>query len=881
MKHVYFFGEGNREMKNSLGGKGAGLHEMTRIGIPVPPGFTITAETCVYYFTHDNKLPKGLKEEVEKALKRLERKMDKRFGDIENPLLVSVRSGARVSMPGMMDTILNLGLNKDTIAGLIKNTGDKRFAYDCYRRLIHMYGNVVLRIAHEQFEDAIAKLKKEKGAKLDSELSADALQELTETYANIIKKFGKKFPQDPMEQLWGAIEAVFRSWENQRAIEYRRLNNIPDDWGTASNIQAMVFGNMGINSMTGVAFTRNPATGENVFYGEWLPNAQGEDVVAGIRTPHSLSKAEKEKSGSEIKSLEEMFPVTYEELVKIRGKLEKHFQDLQDIEFTMEKGELFILQTRSGKRTSLAAVKIAVDMVEEGLIDKKEAIMRVNPKDIDQLLHPMVDPDAEVEELARGLPASPGAATGEVVFSPTEAVEKRERNINCVLVRIETSPEDIKGMASAEGILTQRGGMTSHAAVVARGMGKPCVAGCESISIDYSKKQFKVGKVTIKEGDVLTLDGATGRVMKGDVSKIKASLSGEFGKLLSYADEFRRLGVRTNADTPSDAKTARDFGCEGIGLCRTEHMFFGGDRIMAMREMIIAETKEEREKALSKILPMQKEDFVGIFRVMDGLPVIIRTLDPPLHEFLPKEPKAIREIAEEMDVKPEVIEEKAKALSELNPMLGNRGCRLGITYPEITKMQARAIFEAACEVTKEGKKVIPEVMIPLVGSVEELENQRGLVEDVAREVFKKTGVDLDYMIGTMIELPRAALTADEIGKVADFFSYGTNDLTQTTFGFSRDDVAKILDTYLGKGILEYDPFQTIDENGVGQLVKIGLEKGKSANPKLEVGICGEHGGDPRSIDFCERVGLDYVSCSPYRVPVARLAAAQAGIRNKG
>ncbi|PIS25817.1 MAG: pyruvate, phosphate dikinase [bacterium (Candidatus Stahlbacteria) CG08_land_8_20_14_0_20_40_26] len=879
MKYVYFFGEGDKNMKTVLGGKGAGLHEMTRIDIPVPPGFTITTEACVYYFTHDNTSPEGLKEEVKRVLNRLEKHMHKKFGDIDNPLLVSVRSGARASMPGMMDTILNLGLNRNTMDGLIKNTGNKRFVYDCYRRLLHMYGNVVLEIPHEEFEEILTELRQKEGVNLDSELSSKSLGELVKKYEERIKKHGKTFPGDPVEQLWGAIEAVFRSWNNDRAKEYRRLNNIPEDWGTACNVQAMVFGNMGEDSMTGVAFTRNPATGENLFYGEWLPNAQGEDVVAGIRTPHPLSVVEKERSNSSLPSLEELFPDIYRELCAIREKLERHFRDVQDIEFTMEKGKLFILQTRTGKRTPLAAVKIAVDMADEKLITNEEAIMRVDPKDIDLLLHPIIDPDAKVEVVTRGLPASPGATTGKVVFSSEDAVKMKEKGEACILVRIETSPEDIKGMASAEGILTQRGGMTSHAAVVTRGMGKPCVVGCESINIDYKNKLFKKGGTVIKEGDEITIDGATGRVMKGNIPKIKASLSGEFGRLLSFADTMRRLGVRTNADTPHDARTARDFGCEGIGLCRTEHMFFGKERIKAVREMIIAGTREERERALAKILPMQKEDFKEIFRVMDGLPVIIRTLDPPLHEFLPKEETAIRELAKEMNVESKVIEEKVRALSETNPMLGHRGCRLGVTYPEITAMQSRAIFEAACEVTKEGIKVIPEVMIPVVSSVEEFKNQRGVVEEVAKEVMKEQEIEIKYMIGTMIELPRAALTADEIAKIADFFSYGTNDLTQTTFGFSRDDVAKILDSYIQKGILSYDPFQTLDEKGVGELIKIGFKNGKRTNPKLEVGICGEHGGDPKSIDFCERTGLDYVSCSPYRIPVARLAAAQAKIRN--
>ncbi len=875
MKYIYFFGEGSKEMRDELGGKGAGLHEMTRIGIPVPPGFTITTDACVHYFTHKNSFPDGLKQEIENNLKRLEKVMGKGFGDRDNPLLVSVRSGSRFSMPGMMDSILNIGMNKKTVNGLIKNTGDSRFVYDCYRRLVHMYANVVLGIPHEQFESTLTCMRQKEKVNSDSALSTNALCELISLYEKIIERENKEFPEDPTHQLLGAIESVFLSWNNERAKEYRRLNNISGDWGTACNIQAMVFGNMAGESMTGVAFTRNPATGENTFYGEWLPNAQGEDVVAGIRTPHPLSRMEKEKSGSPLSSLEETFSSTYRELYAIREKLEKHFQDMQDIEFTMENGRLFILQTRSGKRTPSAGVKIAVDMVEEGLITEKEAVMRVRPEDIDLLLHPMIDPDAEVEVIAEGLPASPGAATGKVAFS-SEDVVKREGE-KCILVRVETSPDDIKGMAIAEGILTQRGGMTSHAAVVTRGMGKPCVVGCESINVDYKERLFKVGKIVIREGDIITIDGAKGRLMQGDVKKIKASLTGEVGRLLSFTDRIRRLGIRANADTPDDAKTARDFGCEGIGLCRTEHMFFGGDRIKSVREMIMAETTEEREKALAKILPMQREDFKGIFRVMDGLPVIIRTLDPPLNEFLPKEEKAMKELAVEMGVHLSVIKEKVQSLSELNPMLGHRGCRLGITYPEITKMQARAIFEAACDITKEGRKVIPEVMIPLVAGAEEFEHQRKVVDEVADKVMEEQGLKIDYMVGTMIELPRAALTADRIAERADFFSYGTNDLTQTTFGFSRDDVAKILESYRERGILSYDPFQTLDQEGVGALIKMGLEKGKKRDPKLEIGICGEHGGDPKSINFCEKIGLDYVSCSPYRVPVARLSAAQAAL----
>ncbi|RKZ25834.1 pyruvate, phosphate dikinase [bacterium] len=877
-KYVYFFGgeraDGNAKMKDILGGKGAGLAEMTNLGVPVPPGFTISTEVCTYFYKHDS-YPEGLEEEVKEGMKHIESMMGKRFGDPENPLLVSVRSGARVSMPGMMDTILNLGLNDETVKGLEKATGNPRFAYDSYRRFVQMYANVVLGVPHDEFEKLLEEKKKEKGVKLDTELTAEDWKELVVKYKELIKSKGLSFPETPEEQLWGAIRAVFLSWNNKRAIEYRKIHNIPDDWGTAVNVQAMVFGNMGEDSGTGVAFTRNPATGENEFYGEYLTNAQGEDVVAGIRTPLPLTK--RQKTREDELSLEEIMPEIFQELCEIRKKLEHHFRDMQDIEFTIERGKLWLLQTRTGKRTALAAVKIAVDMVKEGLIDKKEAIMRVTPEQIDQLLHPMIDPKVKVEPIAKGLPASPGAATGKVVFTAEEAVEAKEP---VILVRHETSPEDVAGMHKAQGILTSRGGMTSHAAVVARGMGKPCVVGCEAIVVDYEQEEFRVGDVTVKKGDVITIDGTTGNVILGDVPKIEAGVTDELNELLTWADEIRKLGVRANADTPHDASLARKFGAEGIGLARTEHMFFKEDRIPAMREMILAETEEERRKALEKLLPMQREDFMGLFRAMDGYPVIIRLLDPPLHEFLPKEERAQRELAERMGIPFEKIKEKVEQLSELNPMLGFRGCRLGVVYPEITEMQARAIFEAACRVAKEGVKVIPEVMVPLVSMKEEIKLQREIVKKVAEEVMEKEGIRIEYMVGTMIELPRAAIRADEIAEEAEFFSFGTNDLTQTTFGFSRDDVGKFIPYYIEKGLLKHDPFQSLDQSGVGDLIRIGIERGRKTRPELEVGICGEHGGDPDSIDFCHRVGMNYVSCSPYRVPIARLAAAQAAVRNE-
>ncbi len=881
-KYVYFFAqnnaEGSADMKNLLGGKGANLAEMARLGIPVPPGFTITTEVCTYFYQNNRTYPEGLRKEVEEGMRKIEEYMELKFGDSEKPLLVSVRSGARISMPGMMDTVLNLGLNQDTVRGLVKLSGDERFAYDCYRRFIQMYGDVVLGLKPEEkeqdpFEVLLEEKKKKKGVKFDMELSAEDLKELAEEFKQLIKdRKGIDFPEDPWEQLWGAIDAVFLSWNNKRAIEYRKINNIPDHWGTAVNVQAMVFGNMGEDSGTGVAFTRDPSTGENIFYGEYLLNAQGEDVVAGIRTPLPLSKVQK-RDPSMI-SLEEAMPEVYRELLRIREILEKHYRDMQDIEFTIQRGKLFMLQTRTGKRTAQANVKIAVDMCKEGLIDKKEAVRRVKPEEIDQLLHPMIDPKAEVKVIGKGLPASPGAAKGKVVFSAEDAVKEGEKE-EVILVRMETSPEDIAGMNIAKGILTSRGGMTSHAAVVARGMGKPCVVGCESIVVDYDKEEFRAGDITVKRGEVITIDGSTGRVILGPAPMVEPELKGEFAELMSWADEIRRLGVRTNADTPHDAQVARDFGAEGIGLCRTEHMFFAPDRIRAMREMIVAKDEEGRRKALEKLLPMQREDFTQIFRVMEGLPVIIRLLDPPLHEFLPQEDSAIKELADELGVEFEELKSKVESLRELNPMLGHRGCRLGITYPEITEMQARAIFEAASTVYKEGKKVIPEVMVPLVGDVKEFINQKKIIVQVAEEVMKREGVKIEYMVGTMIEIPRACLVADEIAREADFFSFGTNDLTQMGFGFSRDDVGKFVPYYIEKGLLSHDPFASLDQKGIGELMKIAIGKGKKAKPELEIGICGEHGGDPESIKFCHRVGMDYVSCSPYRVPVARLSAAHA------
>ncbi|MBI5521128.1 MAG: pyruvate, phosphate dikinase [Desulfarculus sp.] len=887
-KYVYFFGDGKAEgaakMKNLLGGKGANIAEMVNLGIPVPAGFTITTEVCTYYYEHGHKFPDALTKEVESALRKVEKSMGAKFGDPKNPLLVSVRSGARVSMPGMMDTVLNVGLNDTTIQGLIDKTGNERFAYDAYRRFVNMYGDVVMGVKpkdqkdHDPFEEVMEAKKKKRGVVLDTDLTAQDLKELVAEFKALIHKhLGKPFPEDPLKQLWGGIGAVFESWNIPRAISYRQINGIPEDWGTATNVQAMVFGNMGNDSATGVAFTRDPSTGENYFYGEYLTNAQGEDVVAGIRTPQPINRAK--KVPKTIMTLEDEMPKLYKQLVGIRNKLEKHYREMQDIEFTIQQGRLWMLQTRTGKRTAAAAIKTAVDMVQEKLLTKAQAIARVTPEQLDQLLHPMLDPHASKKLIAKGLPASPGAAVGQVVFSAAEAEEWRQKGKRVILVRVETSPDDIRGMNAAEGILTSRGGMTSHAAVVARGMGKCCVAGCADIAVNYAKELFttKSGAL-VKQGDWISLDGSKGEIYQGQVNKVDTKLTGDFGTFMKWVDEFRTLGVRTNADTPHDAAVARAFGAEGIGLCRTEHMFFEGERIVAVREMILAGDVAGRRRALAKILPMQREDFVGIFRAMAGMPVTIRTLDPPLHEFLPQTKTEIKQVALDLGVKPAEVEAKVAALHEANPMLGHRGCRLGIAYPEITEMQARAVFEAACIVTKEGKRVYPEVMIPLVAHVNELKRQKEIVIRVAEEVMKAKGVKIKYMVGTMIELPRAALTADQIAREAQFFSFGTNDLTQTTFGLSRDDAGRFLPMYVEEGILSHDPFVSLDQEGVGALVEMGVKKGRSVRGDLKVGICGEHGGDPASVAFCHAVGLNYVSCSPFRVPIARLAAAQAALK---
>ncbi len=889
-KYVYFFAankaEGKAEMKNLLGGKGANLAEMCNLGVPVPPGFTISTEVCTAYYENNRQYPEGLEEEVKAALAKVEEEQGKKFGDPSNPLLFSVRSGARVSMPGMMDTVLNLGINEEITEGLAKLSGNPRFAWDSFRRFVQMYGDVVLDLKpvnkedEDPFEVIIEKKKKDRGVELDTDLTTEDLKELVNEFKAAIKeKTGKDFPEDPMEQLWGAVGAVFGSWMNDRAIRYRQLNEIPSEWGTAVNVQSMVFGNMGDDCATGVAFTRDPATGKKIFYGEYLVNAQGEDVVAGIRTPQPINSSTK-TDPSQV-TLEELMPVPYKELVEIYKKLEHHYKDMQDIEFTIQQGKLYMLQTRNGKRTAAAAVRIAVDMVEEGLIDKNTAVMRVAPEQLDQLLHPMFDPKAEKNVVATGLPASPGAATGRIVFHAEDAEEWAAKGEDVILVRIETSPEDIGGMHVAKGILTQRGGMTSHAAVVARGMGTCCVAGCGDLEISYQDKTMKVGDKVFKEGDWISLDGSTGQVIEGKVPTVDPELSGHFGTLMQWADDIRRLNVRTNADTPHDATVARNFGAEGIGLCRTEHMFFEGDRIKAVREMILADDEAGRRTALEKLLPYQREDFYGIFKAMSGLPVTIRTLDPPLHEFLPHEDENQQEMAEEMGVSLEEVKAKVEALHEFNPMLGHRGCRLGITYPEITEMQARAIMEAACDLVKEGVEVYPEIMIPLVGTKAELKNQKAVVVATAEKVIEEKGVQVDYKVGTMIEVPRAALTANEIAEEAEFFSFGTNDLTQMTFGYSRDDAGVFLKEYIARGILENDPFQSLDQSGVGQLVQMGVEKGRQTKKDLKVGICGEHGGDPKSVVFCHQTGLNYVSCSPYRVPIARLAAAQAQIQFPG
>ncbi len=869
-KYVYFFGagegEGDSSMRLLLGGKGANLAEMTNLGIPVPPGFTISTEVCKFYYDNGHKYPGGLDQQITENLHKLEDTLDVKFGDTENPLLLSVRSGAAVSMPGMMDTILNLGLNDDAVKGLIVKSGNERFSYDAYRRFVQMFGNVVLRVDHDEFEHLLEEKKKAKGVTLDTELEASDLIELVNEFKSVIKqKTGSDFPDEPRHQLDMARDAVFESSGNPRAITYRRLNDISEEMGrTAVNVQAMVFGNMGGSSGTGVAFSRNPSTGANQFYGEFLMNAQGEDVVAGIRTPLPISE------------LKNISPDVYEELVAIGLKLERHYRDMQDVEFTIQDGTLYMLQTRNGKRTGQAAVRIAVEMVEEGLIDKETALARVPANDLDQLLHPSVDPDAAVEVIAQGLPASPGAAVGKIVFTALRAEECAAEGEKVILVRAETSPEDIGGMDAAEGILTARGGMTSHAAVVARGMGKSCVAGCSDLFINEETLEFIAGGKRYAEGDFITLNGSTGDVLSGQVSLIQPELSGQFGILMEWADEVRTLNIRTNADTPEDAKNARGFGAEGIGLCRTEHMFFGTG-IDAVREMILADDTVERKQALAKLLSHQRTDFIGIFEAMAGYPVTIRTLDPPLHEFLPKNESEINELAVRINVDAKKLSQRVEELHEFNPMLGHRGCRLGIVYPEITEMQARAIFEAAVDVAKRGIKVIPEIMIPLVGHINEFSLQRKVVDDTAEEVFKELGSRVKYLIGTMIELPRAALTADKIAAEAEFFSYGTNDLTQTTFGMSRDDAAKFLDDYVKNGILEYDPFQVLDQEGVGILLQMGCEKGRAERPDLKVGICGEHGGEPNSVKFCHGLEFDYVSCSPFRVPIARLAAAQAVI----
>ncbi|MFO7852764.1 MAG: pyruvate, phosphate dikinase [Bacteroidota bacterium] len=899
VKRVYTFGdknaEGNASMKNLLGGKGANLAEMNLTGVPVPPGFTITTDVCTEY----NELGKDkvrdlIKDEVEKAIANIEKLMGTEFGSRENPCLVSVRSGARVSMPGMMDTVLNLGMNDDAVAGLAKKTGNERFAWDSYRRFIQMYGDVVMGLKPvskedvDPFEEIIETLKEEKGIENDVELTTDDLKLLVKKFKKAVKdKTNKDFPTDPWDQLWGSIYAVFGSWMNKRAKYYRQMHNIPEEWGTAVNVQAMVFGNMGDNSGTGVAFTRDAATGENVFNGEYLLDAQGEDVVAGTRTPRQITREgslrwaklagiSEEERASKFPSLEEVMPGVYKELFTIQKKLEDHYSEMQDLEFTIQEGKLWLLQTRTGKRTGAAMVKIAIDMLKEGKIDEKTALLRQEPNKLDELLHPVFD-EKELKKavvIGKGLPASPGAATGQIVFFADEA----KKYPDSILVRIETSPEDLEGMNIAKGILTNRGGMTSHAAVVARGMGKCCVSGAGKISINYKKRTMTAGDKTFKEGDWISLNGTTGEVYESKIPTIEPQMGGDFGEIMELAEKYTRMDVRTNADTPKDAKTARKFGAKGIGLTRTEHMFFEGDRIRAMREMILSDKEEDRRKALEKLLPYQREDFEGILEAMQGYGVTIRLLDPPLHEFVPHEEENQAEMAKEMNITADEIKSKVDALHEFNPMLGHRGCRLGITYPEITEMQARAIIEAACNLKKKGVDAKPEIMVPLIGDVEEFKLQEEIIRSVAEEVFKEKDVEVDYLVGTMIEIPRAALTADKVAEAAEFFSFGTNDLTQMAFGYSRDDAGKFLPVYLEKGILKHDPFQILDQEGVGQLVRMGTDRGREANKDLKVGICGEHGGEPSSVEFCHTVGMDYVSCSPFRVPIARLAAAQANIR---
>ena len=879
-KWVYTFGngkaEGDASMRNLLGGKGANLAEMNVVGLPVPPGFTVTTEVCTYYYNNDHTYPADLKDQVKAAVAEVEKVMGKKFADANNPLLFSVRSGARVSMPGMMDTVLNLGLNDETVKALAKASGSERFAYDSYRRFLQMFSDVVLGADLDLYEEALENMKKSKGYKSDTDLTAEDLKELVKEYKEIGQKLGKVVPQDPWDQLWAGIGAVFGSWMAARAITYRKLNNIPGDWGTAVNVQTMVFGNAGDDCATGVCFSRDPATGENVYYGEYLVNAQGEDVVAGIRTPQPMA------SKGDGTSLEEKWPHLYQELVDVRNKLEDHYKDMQDMEFTIEHGKLWMLQCRNGKRTAAAAVRMAVEMVEEGLLNKEEAIMRVGADQLDQLLHPMLDPKAEKKVIATGLPASPGAAVGRAVFNAEDAEAWAAKGEKVILIRNETSPEDIGGMHASQGVITARGGMTSHAAVVARGMGTPCVSGSTDITIDYAKKTMATKSgVVVKEGDWVSLDGAKGQIIEGKIPTVKADTnSGNFGKLMSWVDEIRTMSVRANAETPKDAQTARDFGAEGIGLARTEHMFFDADRIPDMRAMILSENEEGRRAALAKLLPYQKQDFKDLFKIMDGLPVTVRLLDPPLHEFLPHTDAEMKELADKMGMTLEQVKNRANALHEANPMLGHRGCRLAVTYPEIAEMQTNAVIKAAIKVSAEtGKMITPHIMVPLVGEVKELKYVKDVIVKTADKLIADAGVDMKYQVGTMIEIPRAALTAGEIAKEADFFSFGTNDLTQMTFGFSRDDAAKFLTAYYDTKIYESDPFQHLDQIGVGKLVKMAAHDGRATNPNLGLGICGEHGGDPSSVEFCHNVGLDYVSCSPYRVPIARLAAAQAAIKN--
>ena len=899
MQYVYFFGDskadGTAEMKELLGGKGANLAEMTNLGIPVPPGFTITTEVCTHYYSNDHNYPSELQSQVEEAISKTEDTMGRKFGDPTNPLLMSVRSGARISMPGMMETVLNVGLTSKTIPGLIEKSGNPKFVYDAYRRLITMYADVVMEKAaglepkdgisiRERLEELIDERKKEKGVHQDTDLDGDDWKELSDTFKTTVKDvLGNEFPDDPHAQLWGGISAVFQSWNGKRAISYRRIEGIPEEWGTAVNVQTMVFGNMGNSCATGVGFTRNPATGDNHFYGEWLSDAQGEDVVAGIRTPNPINKWCRTEQNKDLPTLEEEMSGIYDELDGIRINLEKHYADMQDIEFTIENDRLWMLQTRVGKRNGMAAVKMATDMLTEGLIEKETALNRVKPSQLDELLHPMVDPDAEATatKLAEGLPAGPGGATGQIVFTADDAEAWAKDGKKVILVRNETSPEDVHGMHAAEAILTAKGGMTSHAALVARGWGKCCVVGCGALNIDSRGKKMSVDGQTLNEGDVITLNGTKGFVYKGDLPVVQTdpTKNESFRSLMEIADDIRQLGIRTNADSPDDAAQARDFGAEGIGLCRTEHMFFDPERILAMRELIIAEDKETRRKAIMKLLPFQRQDFYGILKAMHDFPVTIRLLDPPLHEFVTLAEEQVKELAAELGTDEEKLKTRIAALHELNPMLGHRGCRLGIAYPEITEMQARAIFEATAQLTKEGINALPEVMIPLVGTQAEYDHQEAIVRRIADEVKNETDIDYPYLVGTMIEIPRACLTADEIARKAEFFSFGTNDLTQTTFGFSRDDIGGFLPAYLEEGILPEDPFQSLDQSGVGQLVEMAVEKGRGENGELKIGICGEHGGDPASIHFCYRTGLDYVSCSPFRVPIARLAAAQAVLAN--